>query len=108
MDPLQHVHIRKHHSAELFPHPNSFKRLFDRLILILGPMGPFIALPQIYKVWFTHETNGVSPITWGGLAVVATLWFTYGVLHNSKPIYITYALWIVMNSAVAIGVLVYS
>ncbi len=71
-------------------------------------MGPFIALPQLYKVWIEHDTAGVSPWTWGGLAVVAVLWVIYGVLHKAKPILITYLLWIVMNSSIAIGVLIYS
>jgi uncharacterized protein with PQ loop repeat len=110
MEGLHHMHEREsiYKNLEPIPHPDPFKRFYDKFILIVGPLGPFIALPQLYKVWIEHDVAGVSPYTWGGLAIVAIIWVTYGVLHQAKPIMLTYALWIIMNSSIAIGVLIYS
>ncbi|PIR87508.1 MAG: hypothetical protein COU11_00135 [Candidatus Harrisonbacteria bacterium CG10_big_fil_rev_8_21_14_0_10_49_15] len=109
-DPLHHLHKRKavYQHLEPYPHPAKFKAFYDRFIMIIGPLGPFIALPQLYKVWIEHDVAGISVWTWGGLAVVAAIWVAYGVLHKAKPIIITYCLWIVMNGSVAIGVMLYN
>jgi uncharacterized protein with PQ loop repeat len=104
---LHHLHIRKriHQQHEPYPHPDRLKNFMDHIIYIVGLAGPLMAVPQLFTVWIDKVTAGVSPATWGLLAVIACFWITYGVIHRARPIVMTYICWLVVNSMIAVGVL---
>ena len=63
--PLHHLHTRKriHLNHEKFPHPDKFKRFLDKVIYAVGIIGPIMTIPQITKIWFEQNADGVSVIT---------------------------------------------
>lgn len=107
---LHHWHRRKrvHQKLEQYPHPQAFKRTLDYAIYAVGIIGPIMTLDQVNQIWLHHNATGVSFITWGTYVITSSFWLLYGISHRERPIIFTYAIWIVLDSLVAIGVLLYS
>ena len=91
-----------------YPHFRPSIRLLDNIVLIVGIIGPMMALPQIWRIYIEHNAAGVSAFTWGMFAFFNIFWITYAIVHKTKILLIPYCLWFVMNSTVAIGALMYS
>ena len=79
----------------------------DKLTFIVGIIGPFTVLPQIYSIFSTHSATGVSLMTWVLIFVVTFPWILYGIAHKEKSIIVSFILWEVVNLMVVIGVLLY-
>lgn len=106
---LHHLHVRKRktHNLEPFPARSSFLRTLDKVVLVIGIIGPLTAIPQIVKIYTTQDATGVSVIAWAVPALFNIPWIMYGFLHKERPIVISYTLWFVMSSLVVIGALKY-
>lgn len=106
---LHHFHTRKriHQKHEPYPHPNKWKRLMDHLIYLIGIIGPIMTLPQVAEVWVNKNASGISAITWSSYVVINVFWIIYGTMHKEKPIILASIAWLVMNSLVAIGAILY-
>ena len=106
---LHHFHKRKriHKKLEKYPHPDKFKRFLDKFIYVVGVAAPIFTLPQIYSIWIGKNAAGVSLVTWSAYAFSGVIWFVYGIVHKEKPLIVTYFLWIILNSMVIAGVLIY-
>lgn len=66
-----------------------------------------MTIPQIVKIFAYQDAAGVSVISWATFAVFDIPWILYGLSHNDRPILITYTLWLIMNSIVVVGALMY-
>jgi len=106
---LHNIHERKriHLKKEPYPHPNKFKRFFDKFAYFVGVLGALITLPQIMKIWIEKNASGVSLISWTGYLVGAMFWLTYAILHKEKPLILTYSIWIILDILIVIGVFIY-
>lgn len=100
------MHLGEHHfhKRRISGQP---KIWIDHVIYIVGVAGPLLSLPQVYKIWHYKTAAGVSAFSWGALAVSAVVWFIYGLVHKDKPIILTYAFWIIINTLVMVGALIY-
>lgn len=106
---LHHLHIRERFHKELqsYPHPKKLLRVIDECVYIVGIFGQVMTIPQIYTIWIDHNAGGVNPWTWWSYVAQATVWFVYGIVHKAKPIMVTYFVWIIMNTLVALGAFIY-
>ena len=106
---LHHMSKRKraHLNLEKFPHPKKSYRFLDRFLLIISPLGPISALPQVLKIFINQTATGVSFWSWVLWWFLGIPWLAYGFVHKEKPIIIAYLLWFVMHTAVIVGVLLY-
>ncbi len=106
---LQHVEARRRWFGKLerFPHPGSFKGFLDRMIYVLGFLGIAMSVPQILKIWAGQNAAGISIATWMFFLINSVFWMIYGIAHKSKPIIISYILWIVADFAVVLGAFIY-
>lgn len=86
---------------------SSYIIFLDKLTFIVGIIGPFTVLPQIYSIFSSHSASGVSLTTWVLIFVVTFPWILYGIVHKEVSIIVSFILWEVMNLAVVIGVLIY-
>jgi uncharacterized protein with PQ loop repeat len=86
----------------------AYVKFLDKLTFVVGIIGPFTVLPQIYSIYSTHSAVGVSVWTWLLIFIVTLPWVFYGFAHKAKSIIISFILWEIMNAAVVIGVLLYS
>lgn len=104
-----HLHLRKrlYKNLEPFPHPQFWLRFLDRLIFVVGFLGPAFTIPQIWEIFVVGNAAGVSSLTWGAYAVMDIPWILYGIMHRETAITFTYSLWLFTNVLVAIGALAY-
>jgi MtN3 and saliva related transmembrane protein len=80
---------------------------FDRAMFVVGALGPISTFPQIYTIFFHHNASGVSAISWIIYTLLSIVWLIYGLVHKEKVIIFSNILWILMNSLVAIGAIIY-
>jgi uncharacterized protein with PQ loop repeat len=81
-----------------------------RLRRILGGMSIFtmlMTIPQVLSIWVGHQAGGVSMLTWCTYFVSAILWFWFGMRTGDKNIYLPCIGWILLDSAVIAGVIIY-
>jgi len=77
---------------------------------MLGGMSVFtmlMTIPQVLTIWVNHQAAGVSILSWGAYLVSAVLWFWFGLKQKDKNIYLPCIGWIVLNSAIIAGAVVY-
>lgn len=77
---------------------------------VLGGLSIFTLLmtvPQVLTIWIGRQAAGVSVWSWGAYLLSALLWFWFGLLKRDKNIYLPCIGWIVLNSAVIAGAIVY-
>ena len=67
-----------------------------------------MTIPQIYDIWHTKNAAGVSRLTWIMYVSAAVVWLLYGIQLKDKPIIISSILWVLTESAVVIGIFMYS
>ena len=104
-----HFTIRKrvYQKHEPYPHPDKFKRFFDKIIYLVGIVGPVMTIPQLMKIWIDKNAQGVSAISWMAYLLTAICWMAYGIIHKEKPIILTYVFWIILDILVVVGTLIY-
>lgn len=83
------------------------KQLIKRSVLIMAVIEPAMTLPQVLEIWVKQEASGVSDLTWGFYIFAAFVWLLYGLQIKDKPLIIASILWVLMESAVFIGALIY-
>jgi uncharacterized protein with PQ loop repeat len=66
-----------------------------------------MTIPQILTIWLDHRAAGVSALSWSAYLASAFVWFWYGLRKRDIHIYLPCVGWILMDSAVVVGVLVY-
>jgi len=86
---------------------SSYIVFLDRLTFIVGIIGPFTVVPQIYSIFSTHSADGVSLATWLLIFIVTFPWILYGLAHKEKSIIVSFILWEIANLLVVLGVLIY-
>ena len=93
-----HKHFHHRHKK------NPQKNWIDKLVIVAVVGGPAFTVPQAYEVWF-QECQGVSVWSWGAYLVIAVIWLLYGLKHREKPIILSQLLWILLDSAVVLGII---
>jgi len=66
-----------------------------------------MTVPQVLTIWVSHRAAGISTLSWGAYLVSAVVWLWYGLQKRDKNIYLPCMGWIMLDSAVIIGTLVY-
>ncbi|HJY78960.1 MAG TPA: hypothetical protein VKE95_20125 [Burkholderiales bacterium] len=93
------------------PQPTAFSAVSDDVLRrALGAMSVFtivMTVPQIWTIWVGQQATGVSVLSWSAYLVSALLWFWHGLRKRDRNIYLACIAWIVADSAVILGALVY-
>jgi len=77
---------------------------------ILGGLSVFtlvMTVPQIVVIWVSRQAAGVSLLSWGAYWLSAFVWLWYGVRKRDRNIYLPCVGWLLLDSAVIAGALVY-
>src|SRR2546430_4488496 len=110
---LGHVHLHWHRqlrqarTAEPPLAHGPGLRFLDGVAFVNGFVGPLTSLPQLHMIITTHQTAGVSLLTWWLFVASAALWLVYSVVHRAWPVMISAVLSIVVELAVIAAVPVY-
>lgn len=87
---------------------SAYVTFLDKVTFVVGVIGPFTVLPQIYTIFSSHSAEGVSLVTWLLMFIVTLPWVFYGAAHKEKSIVVSFTLWEIVNMTVVVGVLMYS
>ena len=79
------------------------KRLLGAVALVTLVM----TLPQIYTIWVDQQVAGISLWSWITYWVGSMVWLVYGIQKRDRIIYLPCAAWLLLDSAVVLGVLIY-
>ncbi len=77
---------------------------------LLGAMSVFtmlMTIPQVLTIWIGQQAAGVSLFTWSAYLVSAILWLWFGKQKSDKNIYLPCIGWILQDTAVIVGVVIY-
>ena len=104
-----HFHKRKriYQKYEPYPSSNKWKSFVDKSVYLIAIVSPIMTLPQLIKIWTEKSSQGLSIMTWGTYLIASSIWMVYGIIHKEKPIVFTNVLWIVLQTIIVIGVLMY-
>ena len=110
-------HTRAQSRQAMPPNPNptpplSGSPLHPKSVLhrILGSLSIFsllMTIPQVLSIWINHQAAGVSALSWSAYLITAVVWFLYGLQKADKNIYLPCIGWILLDSAVLVGAIVY-
>jgi uncharacterized protein with PQ loop repeat len=106
---LHHLHVRKrvHEKKEKYPHPEEFKRKYDKFMYAIAILCPIMFLPQMLKVWISQDASGISIVSWISFAVIACFWTYYGILHKERQLIIMNGALVIIQLMTAIGAIIY-
>ena len=107
---LHHLHTRKRisgHTKHPFPANSRLLRLLDKVVYAAGIIAIIMMFPQLRLIYIEKSADGLAPITWVMLAILNIPWIIYGFAHREKPIVLVYCLWLIVNSLMFIGALLY-
>jgi uncharacterized protein with PQ loop repeat len=99
--------VRVSRGLEQFPARSASKRALDHVMYGVALLAPVALLPQIFKIYGTKSSGGVSLLTWSLLACVNLLWLAYGVVHKDRQIILANALLILCDIAIVSGLVFY-
>ena len=80
---------------------------FDRFMIVAGLISPIATIPQIIKLFLTHDelAAGQSLTTWMVYTVLALLWAIYGVLNKQLAVLVGNAAGVILYGVMAIGII---
>lgn len=94
-----------------FYKPSNLKQesehIFDKFIVPLALITPFMTIPQVIDVWTKGSVQGVSVLTWLGYAAGSAFWVIYGLIHKEKPLTIANSLLLIFDILIVVGVLIH-
>ena len=82
-------------------------KTMDKIVYAGVFVGPIMNIPQLYEIWVNQNAAGVSYISWFGFASISVIWLMYGFVHQEKPIIIMNFLLIFLQTAIAVGALIF-
>lgn len=107
---FHHLHVRKRHAGKAlhsFPASKRSIRILDKVVYAAGILAIIMMFPQLRLIFVEKNAAGIEPITWITLAVLNIPWIIYGFVHKEKPLILVYFLWLVVNTLVFIGAVLY-
>ena len=83
---------------------------YDRVMVVVGVVGPFATLPQLYKLFFSHaqHASGQSLTTWVLYTLTSALWLGYGLAKKDPAIYLGNGISMVMNALMVVGIVLHA
>jgi len=82
----------------------TLKRLLAGMSLFTMAM----TVPQVWNVWASRQTAGVSLWSWAAYLASALLWLWHGLRQGDRNIYLPCIGWVLLDAAVIAGVVVHA
>lgn len=105
--PTHHSGLHHFHKREKTSHTNKFVGFFEHFIYVVAIIIPLMTIPQVLKIWINKSAQDVSLITWSAYSFSALCWLTYSIIRKDKPLIINSILWVILESLVIVGIIIY-
>lgn len=69
---------------------------------------PFTAIPQIYKVYITHDVSSLALSSWLLYVIFGFIFVVYAISKRLKPLVIEGSLWVAIYLLMVAAILLYS
>lgn len=96
-------HTRGHH---YFRRKNK-KDGFDYIVYFFMIATPMFELPQLYNIYATKNSIGVSLWTWGFFLLSSIVWSIYALRNKLFPIIASNVLYFAIEVAIVAGIFIY-
>lgn len=83
------------------------KTVMSRLLGMMSVFTMLMTVPQVLTIWVGHQAAGVSVVSWSAYLLSAILWFWYGLQQGDKNIYLPCVGWVILDTAVIVGAVIY-
>lgn len=83
------------------------KKVIDHIIILVAVLEPMLVLPQALHIFRSRYAEGVSILTWSGLSLLTAIWAWYAYEHNERMVLLYQGLFLMFNSFVMLGALLY-
>lgn len=98
---VRHGHAHRH------LHQKKRRDMFDYLLYVFMVATPLFELPQAWDIYSNKSAGDVSLPTWAFFAVSNLAWIMYAVRNKLRPLIVTYSLYLVIEVAIVVGILLY-
>lgn len=102
------VHLTRNLRDEFRRGEEQASILLDKYFWLFALAGPLLTIPQVITIYTRRTAAGVSLMTWTAYAILNIAWLAYGIKHRERMIILNNILWLIVNTLVAVGVIIYS
>jgi uncharacterized protein with PQ loop repeat len=81
--------------------------LVDKATFVVAILEPLVTLPQATTIFAAKTAAGVSLATWVGYELLTFVWIWYALVHKDRLILLYQGLFLVIQTGVIIGGLMY-
>lgn len=83
------------------------KRLIGALCSVFAVLMPLTTLPQIYLLYTTHDTRGLSLSMWVLYAIGVIPFLLFGIINRYRQLVVLNVLWLMAQAVIITGILLY-
>lgn len=83
------------------------KKLIDRIIYFAAIIYPLTTIPQIVDIFTRKSSANISLATWVSYELFTFIFLWYAIEKKLMPLIIEYLLWILAETLVVVGILMY-
>lgn len=83
------------------------EKLLDRVIFAVALVSPVMTIPQIWKIYSSHEAVGLSFPTFAAYAGTAVFWYVYSARRRDTVVMLHATASLLAYGAVAVGIALY-
>ncbi len=94
-----------HHKTRI--NKEKLRKEIDALCYAGSVFMPLTATPQIYQLYVTQNAGGLSIAMWILYSIGVIPFLLFGIIHKEKQLIILNILWLIANSLMIIGILLY-
>jgi uncharacterized protein with PQ loop repeat len=84
------------------------KRFINRLCSVFAVLMPLTALPQIWLLYSTKQTAGLSLAMWVMYCIGCIPFLLFGYIYKHKQLIVLNIMWIVVQAFMIVGIIMYS
>lgn len=95
--------VRKQNKRKKF-----LSKSLDEVCLLFSVIMPLTTIPQIVLLYDLKDATGLSLLMWVLYTIGVIPFFLYGVIHKIKHLAILNFLWLVVQTIMIIGIIIYS
>lgn len=83
-------------------------RPIEKLMYIVSLAYPLTAVPQIIKVYSTHDVGSLALLSWVLYIIFGAVFVVYAISEKLKPLIIEGSLWVAIYVLMAGAIIVYA
>lgn len=84
------------------------KQPFDFVVYFFMIATPLFEIPQAYTIFANQSAENVSLWTWVFFCIDNLVWMVYGFRQREMPLFLTSALYEIIEVSIVVGIIIYS